>query len=141
MSDLKKDRQVGENLSDSRQLTTLIKELGNVLRGVKAVDEYLTRLSRAKEILGKESIDLGEVVDQKKIDLNGSLLEIGKFIKSALNSIHIDDEELDVATEQLLKFTESRDHAIEYVGKELKGQDKDSYWFRYWNGLLERLKK
>ena len=141
MSDLKKERQVGENLSDSRQLTTLIKELGNVLRGVKAVDEYLTRLSRAKEILGKESIDLGEVVDQKKIDLNGSLLEIGKFIKSALNSIHIDDEELDVATEQLLKFTESRDHAIEYVGKELKGQDKDSYWFRYWNGLLERLKK
>jgi len=141
MSDLSKSKEIQETHSDSRTLTYLVKELNNAIRGLQSVDEYLTRLTRAKEILGKESIDLGENIDQKKTDLHDSLLEIGKFVKSTLDSIPIHDDELDVAAKQLIKFTEDKQHAIEYTQKELKGQDKDSYWFKYWSGLLERLHK
>ena len=141
MSDLSKSKKIGENVSDSRQLTALIKELNNAIRGLKPVDEYLTRFSRAKGILGKESVELGEIVDQKKINLHNSLLDIGKFVQSALDSIPIDEDELDVAVEQLVKFTHDKEHAIEYVEKELRGQTKDAYWFKYWTGLLERLNK
>ena len=31
------------------------------------------------------------------------------------------------------------EEAIEYAQKELKGQEQDSYWFKYWSGLIERL--
>jgi hypothetical protein len=141
MSDLSKSKKIGENVSDSRQLTSLIKELNNAIRGLKSVDEYLTRFSRAKGILGKESVELGEIVDQKKINLHNSLLDIGKFVQSALDSIPIDEDELDVAVEQLIKFTHDKEHAIEYAEKELRGQTKDSYWSKYWTGLLERLNK
>ncbi len=141
MSDLSKSKKIVENVSDSRQLTALIKELNNAIRGLKPVDEYLTRFSKAKEVLGKESIELGEMVDQKKINLHNSLVDIGKFVQSALDSIPIDEEELDVAVEQLIKFTHTKEHAIEYAEKELKGQAPDSYWFKYWTGLLQRLKE
>ena len=67
MSDLSKSKKIVENVSDSRQLTALIKELNNAIRGLKPVDEYLTRFSKAKEVLGKESIELGEIVDQKRL--------------------------------------------------------------------------
>ena len=139
MSDLSKSKLIEESHSDSRTLTYLIKELNNAIRGLQSVDDYLTRLTRAKEILGKESIDLGENVDQKKNDLHDSLLEIGKFVQSALDNIPIEDEELDAATEQLIKFMGTKEEAIEYAQKELKGQEDGSYWFKYWSGLIERL--
>ena len=139
MSDLSKSKLIEESHSDSRTLTYLIKELNNAIRGLQPVDEYLTRLTRAKEILGKESMDLGENVDQKKNELHDSLLEIGKFVQSTLDSIPIQDEELDAAAEQLVKFMGTKEEAIEYAQKEFKGQEKDSYWFKYWSGLIERL--
>ncbi|MEC9381843.1 MAG: hypothetical protein VX984_02020 [Thermodesulfobacteriota bacterium] len=139
MSDLSKSKLIEESHSDSRTLTYLIKELNNAIRGLQSVDDYLTRLTRAKEILGKESIDLGENVDQKKNDLHDSLLEIGKFVQSALDNIPIEDEELDAATEQLIKFMGTKEEAIEYAQKELKGQEDGSYWFKYWSGLIDRL--
>ena len=113
MSDLSKSKLIEESHSDSRTLTYLIKELNNAIRGLQSVDDYLTRLTRAIEILGKESIDLGENVDQKKNDLHDSLLEIGKFVQSALDNIPIEDEELDAATEQLIKFMGTKEEAIE----------------------------
>ena len=139
MSDLSKSKQIQESYSDSRSLSYLIKELNNAIRGLQSVDEYLTRVTRAKEILGKESMELGENVDQKKIDLHDSLLEMGKFVQSTLDSIPIEDEELDAAVEQLIKFMGTKEEAIEYAQKELKGQEQDSYWFKYWSGLIERL--
>ena len=139
MSDLSKSKLIEESHSDSRTLTYLIKELNNAIRGLQPVDEYLTRLTRAKEILGKESMDLGENVDQKKNELHDSLLEIGKFVQSTLDSIPIQDEELDAAAEQLVKFMGTKEEAIEYAQKEFKGQEQDSYWFKYWSGLIERL--
>ena len=45
MSELSKQKEIGENMSDSRQLTTLVKELDNTLRTVKSVDEYLSRIA------------------------------------------------------------------------------------------------
>ena len=33
----------------------------------------------------------------------------------------------------------TKEEAIEYAQKELKGQEQDSYWFKYWSGLIERL--
>ena len=139
MSDLSKSKLIEESHSDSRTLTYLIKELNNAIRGLQPVDEYLTRLTRAKEILGKESMDLGENVDQKKNELHDSLLAIGKFVQSALDSIPIQDEELDAAAEQLVKFMGTKEEAIAYAQKEFKGQEQDSYWFKYWSGLIERL--
>ena len=63
MSELSKQKEIGENMSDSRQLTTLVKELDNTLRTVKSVDEYLTRIAKAKEVLGKESVKMSEEIE------------------------------------------------------------------------------
>ena len=71
--------------------------------------------------------------------MHDSLLEIGKFVQSALDNIPIEDEELDAATEQLIKFMGTKEEAIEYAQKELKGQEDGSYWFKYWSGLIDRL--
>ena len=54
MGDLTKAKISQENVSDSRQLTTLIKELQNSMRSLQSVDDYLTRVSKAKEILGND---------------------------------------------------------------------------------------
>ncbi|MFL2630602.1 MAG: hypothetical protein ACJ0OP_02450 [Thermodesulfobacteriota bacterium] len=139
VSELSKQREIGENMSDSRQLSTLVKELDNTLRTVASVDEYLTRISKAKDILSKDAIELSEKVEKDKINLQNSLFEIGKFIQSALDTINISGEELDVAAEQLILFNHSKDDAIVYAEKELKGLEPGTYWARYWSGLLERL--
>ncbi len=140
MSDLSKQKDIGENMSDSRQLTTLVKELDNTLRTVKSVDEYLSRVAKAKEVLGKDSIKLSDTIEKNKNSLEQSLLEIGKFVQVALDNIEISNEELDAASEQLKLFTNGSEEAIEYAEKELKGLDEGSYWARYWSGLLKRLK-
>tara|TARA_B100001996_G_scaffold215938_1_gene166000 strand:- start:366 stop:791 length:426 start_codon:yes stop_codon:yes gene_type:complete len=140
MSDLSKQKDIGENMSDSRQLTTLVKELDNTLRTVKSVDEYLSRIAKAKEVLGKDSVSLSEAIEKNKNSLEQSLLEIGRFVQVALDNIEISDEELNAASEQLKLFTNGSQEAIEYAEKELKGLEDGTYWARYWSGLLERLK-
>ena len=140
MSELSKQKEIGENMSDSRQLTTLVKELDNTLRTVKSVDEYLSRIAKAKEVLGKDSVELSEIIENNKNNLEQSLLEIGKFVQTALDHIQISDEELESASQQLKIFTNGRDEAIEYAEKELKGLEEGTYWARYWSGLLSRLK-
>jgi hypothetical protein len=141
MSELSKQRKIGENMSDSRQLTTLVKELDNTLRTVKSVDEYLTRIAKAKEVLGKESVRISEEIEKNKNNLEQSLLEVGKFVQVALDDIEISDEELDAASEQLKLFSDGDEEAIVYAEKELSGLVEGTYWERYWSGLLDRLKK
>jgi|TARA_B110000263_G_scaffold41632_1_gene33526 hypothetical protein len=141
MSELSKQRKIGENMSDSRQLTTLVKELDNTLRTVKSVDEYLTRIAKAKEVLGKESVRISEEIEKNKNNLEQSLLEVGKFVQVALDDIEISDEELDAASEQLKLFSDGDEEAIVYAEKELSGLVEGTYWERYWSGLLGRLKK
>ena len=141
MSELSKQRKIGENMSDSRQLTTLVKELDNTLRTVKSVDEYLTRIAKAKEVLGKESVRISEEIEKNKNNLEQSLLEVGKFVQVALDDIEISDEELDAASEQLKLFSDGDEEAIVYAEKELSGLVEGTYWERYWSGLLVRLKK
>jgi len=141
MSKLSKQRKIGENMSDSRQLTTLVKELDNTLRTVKSVDEYLTRIAKAKEVLGKESVRISEEIEKNKNNLEQSLLEVGKFVQVALDDIEISDEELDAASEQLKLFSDGDEEAIVYAEKELSGLVEGTYWERYWSGLLGRLKK
>ena len=140
MSELSKQKEIGENMSDSRQLTTLVKELDNTLRTVKSVDEYLSRIAKAKEVLGKDSVELSETIEKNKNNLEQSLLEIGKFVQTALDHIEISDEELESASQQLKLFTNGTDEAIVYAEKELKGLEEGTYWARYWSGLLGRLK-
>ena len=140
MSELSKQKEIGENMSDSRQLTTLVKELDNTLRTVKSVDEYLSRIAKAKEVLGKDSVELSEIIENNKNNLEQSLLDIGKFVQTALDHIQISDEELESASQQLKLFTNGTDEAIEYAEKELKGLEEGTYWARYWSGLLSRLK-
>ena len=140
MSELSKQKEIGENMSDSRQLTTLVKELDNTLRTVKSVDEYLSRIAKAKEVLGKDSVELSDIIENNKNNLEQSLLEIGKFVQTALDHIQISDEELESASQQLKLFTNGTDEAIEYAEKELKGLEEGTYWARYWSGLLSRLK-
>ena len=140
MSELSKQKEIGENMSDSRQLTTLVKELDNTLRTVKSVDEYISRIAKAKEVLGKDSVELSEIIENNKNNLEQSLLEIGKFVQTALDHIQISDEELESASQQLKLFTNGTDEAIEYSEKELKGLEEGTYWARYWSGLLSRLK-
>ena len=127
MSELSKQKEIGENMSDSRQLTTLVKELDNTLRTVKSVDEYLSRIAKAKEVLGKDSVELSEIIENNKNNLEQSLLEIGKFVQTALDHIQISDEELESASQQLKLFTNGTDEAIEYAEKELKGLEAVSY--------------
>jgi hypothetical protein len=140
MSELSKQKEIGENMSDSRQLTTLVKELDNTLRTVKSVDEYLSRIAKAKEVLGAGSIKLSEKIEKNKNDLEQSLLEVGKYVQLALDDIQISDEELEAASQQLQLFTNGNDEAIEYAEKELKGLAEGTYWARYWSGLLAKLK-
>ena len=140
MSELSKQKEIGENMSDSRQLTTLVKELDNTLRTVKSVDEYLSRIAKAKEVLGKESVELSETIEKNKDNLEQSLLEIGKLVQTALDHIQISDEELESASQQLKLFTNGTNEAIEYAEKELNGLEEGTYWARYWSGLLSRLK-
>ena len=140
MSELSKQKEIGENMSDSRQLTTLVKELDNTLRTVKSVDEYLSRIAKAKEVLGAGSINLSEKIEKNKNDLEQSLLEVGKYVQLALDDIQISDEELEAASQQLQLFTNGNDEAIEYAEKELKGLAEGTYWARYWSGLLAKLK-
>jgi len=139
MGDLTKAKISQENVSDSRQLTTLIKELQNSMRSLQSVDDYLTRVSKAKEILGNDLDSLSDDIDKKKTDLNDSLIQMGRFVSSVLDSIEITNDELDSAAEQLVLFTQGKDDAITYAKKELKTQVEDSYWHKYWTGVIERL--
>ena len=139
MGDLTKAIISQVNVSDSRQLTTLIKELQNSMRSLQSVDDYLTRVSKAKEILGNDLDSLSDDIDKKKTDLNDSLIQMGRFVSSVLDSIEITNDELDSAAEQLVLFTQGKDDAITYAKKELKAQVEDSYWHKYWTGVIERL--
>ena len=64
---------------------------------------------------------------------------MGRFVSSVLDSIEITNDELDSAAEQLVLFTKGKDDAITYAKKELKAQVEDSYWHKYWTGVIERL--
>ena len=139
MGDLTKSKDIQNNMSDSRQLTSLVKELQNAIRNVKSVEDYLTRVSQAKDLLGKDVWPLSDEIDKNKTQLNDSLIQMGKFVSDVLDSIEISEDELDSAAKQLELYTESKDDAITYAKKELNTQIEDSYWHKYWSGLIKRL--
>ena len=105
MGDLTKSKDIQNNMSDSRQLTSLVKELQNAIRNVKSVEDYLTRVSQAKTLLGKDVGPLSDEIDKNKTQLNDSLIQMGKFVSDVLDSIEISEDELDSAAKQLELYT------------------------------------
>ena len=68
-------------------------------------------------------------------------LDRGQKLRDAAQSanLEISEVELDSAAKQLELYTESKEDAITYAKKELKTQVEDSYWHKYWSGLIKRL--
>ena len=85
MGDLTRSKDIQNNMSDSRQLTSLVKELQNAIRNVKSVEDYLTRVSQAKTLLGKDVGPLSDEIDKNKTQLNDSLIQMGKFVSDVLD--------------------------------------------------------
>ncbi len=120
---------------DAKEFTKMLDELK---KGRKAADFLLDFAD-----LIKANSDLINGDTQSSIDsitnaahlVHSSIESLTTSVNEDLNKIQIDENEIKDAGKKLLLY-QDRQHVIIHCQQQMANHQKDSYWYNYWEGVL-----
>ena len=126
---------------DPKELTGCLKE---VQKAQKALDNLLDFVDLMKNV--KESFPGDVVTPAEKIkEISNTAMPYIKEIKAAfdeeLNKVPINDEEVEGAAKKLVLYHGDHMQVLIWAEQQKTNHEPDSYWWKYWDGITENVKK
>ncbi|MYC40372.1 MAG: hypothetical protein F4X55_05105 [Candidatus Dadabacteria bacterium] len=126
---------------DPKELTGCLKE---VQKAQKSLDHLLDFVDLMKNV--KESFPGDVATPAEKIrEISSTVAPYIKEIKAAfdeeLNKVPINDEEVEDAAKKLVLYHGDHMQVLIWAEQQKANHEPDSYWWKYWNGITENVKK
>ena len=124
---------------NAKELTDLSKETTKASLNLDKILDFVDVINKnAEEIegdTGKPTGAISELADKIAPHIN----TIKDLIEEQLNKIEVDPEETKDAAEKLLLYHGNIHQVISWADVQKSAHKKDSYWWRYWVGVLENV--
>ena len=126
---------------DPKELTGCLKE---VQKAQKSLDNLLDFVDLMKNV--KESFPGDVATPAEKIrEISSTVAPYIKEIKAAfdeeLNKVPINDEEVEDAAKKLVLYHGDHMQVLIWAEQQKANHEPDSYWWKYWDGITENVKK
>lgn len=124
---------------NAKELTDLSKETTKASLNLDKLLDFVDVINKnAEEIEGDTTQATGEISELSS-KIAPYINEIKDLIEEQLNKIEIDPEETKDAAEKLLLYHGNIHQVISWADVQKGAHKKDSYWWRYWVGVLENV--
>jgi len=124
---------------NAKELTDLSKETTKASLNLDKLLDFVDVINKnAEEIEGDTSKATG-AISELSTKIAPYIIEIKDRIEDQLNKLEVDPEETKEAAEKLLLYHGNIHQVISWADVQKNAHRKDSYWWRYWVGVLENV--
>lgn len=124
---------------NAKELTDLSKETTKAGLNLDKILDFVDVINKnAEEIEGDTSKATG-AISELSTKIAPYINDIRNLIEEQLNKIEIDPEETKDAAQKLLLYHVNIHQVISWADVQKSAHKKDSYWWRYWVGVLENV--
>lgn len=124
---------------NAKELTDLSKETTKASLNLDRLLDFVDVINKnAEEIEGDTSKATG-AISELSTKIAPYIIEIKDRIEDQLNKLEVDPEETKEAAEKLLLYHGNIHQVISWADVQKNAHRKDSYWWRYWVGVLENV--
>lgn len=124
---------------DAKQLTDLSKETVKARYHLDQVLDFVDMIYKDAEHLEGDVTPAGEEIKKLSTKLGKHIEEIKTQVENQLNKIPLDTEHVKDAAQKLMLYHESLHQVMTWAETQKSNHAKDSYWGRYWAGVLENV--
>ncbi len=122
---------------DAKQLTDLSKEGMKARSNLDRILDFVDLINKNAEELEGDVKLAGEGIKELEDKMGVHIEEIKNTVDTQLNKIPIDPEETKEAAEKLLLYHGNIHQVISWADTQKSGHKENSYWWRYWVGVLD----
>ena len=124
---------------NAKELTDLSKETTRASLNLDKILDFVDVINKnAEEIEGNTSKATRAISDFAS-KIAPHINELKDLIEEQLNKIEIDPEETKDAAEKLVLYHGNIHQVISWADVQKNAHKKDSYWWRYWVGVLDNV--
>ena len=124
---------------NAKELTDLSKETTRASLNLDKILDFVDVINKnAEEIEGNTS-KATRAINNFASKIAPHINELKDLIEEQLNKIEIDPEETKDAAEKLVLYHGNIHQVISWADVQKNAHKKDSYWWRYWVGVLDNV--
>jgi hypothetical protein len=124
----------------AQQLNSLLNETNKAKQAMFILLDYVDLVNKHGEDLPSEATSAGDKIKGHGQEIEKHIEELRHYINLTLNKIPVDNAEIQVASDKVVLYHGGVDQAMEWTERQKKSHEENSYWWRYWQALYDKLK-
>jgi len=124
---------------DAKGLTDLSKETDKARHRLDQILDFVDLINKDAENLEGDVTPAGDRIKELSTELGKHIEEIKAQVQTQLNKLSIDPEQTKDAANKLILYHESLHQVIAWAETQKSNHAENSYWWRYWVGVLENV--
>lgn len=123
----------------AKELTDLSKETTKASLNLDKILDFVDVINKNSEEIEGDTSKATGAISELSAKIAPYINDIRNLIEEQLNKIEIDPEETKDAAQKLLLYHVNIHQVISWADVQKNAHKKDSYWWRYWVGVLENV--
>lgn len=123
----------------AKELTDLSKETTKASLNLDKILDFVDVINKNSEEIEGDTSKATGAISELSSKIAPYINDIRNLIEEQLNKIEIDPEETKDAAQKLLLYHVNIHQVISWADVQKNAHKKDSYWWRYWVGVLENV--
>ena len=125
----------------AQELTKLLTETKKARDALDKVLDYVDLINNKLEDLPADVKTSGDGIKGQASEIEKYIEEIRHHINSELDKIPLDDNQVREAANKLLLYQGDISQVIDWAEGQKRNHPENSYWWRYWQGVSDIIKK
>ncbi|MEE9253256.1 MAG: hypothetical protein V3U74_07930 [Thermodesulfobacteriota bacterium] len=128
-------------MASAKVYTNLLLETNSAIKALHLVLDYVDLVNNHKDDLDPKALEAGTKIRALAEDAGKEVEETRRYVDEALNKLEVDPEDCSTAANNLLLYYNTFDDCMTQTSQKIQSYKENSYWWRYWTGVLECLLK
>ncbi len=122
---------------NAKELTELSKHTAKARRNLDNLLDFVDLMNNEADKLEGDVVPPGEKIKELSEEMTSHVEEIVTLIATELDKIPLDPEEIQAAAKNLDLYHGNIHQVIAHANNQKSNYKEDSYWWRYWVGILD----
>lgn len=126
---------------DPKELTGCLKEVQKAQKSLDNLLDFVDLMKNVKESFPGDVVTPAEKIREISNTVAPYIKEIKATFDEELNKVPINDEEVEDAAKKLVLYHGDHMQVLIWAEQQKANHEPDSYWWKYWDGITENVKK
>lgn len=122
----------------AQEYTKLLDEIKKTRNAADYLLDFADLIKTNSDLISGDTKSNAEIITKAAESIHSSVEELTTVVNEDLNKIPIDELELKDAGKKLLLY-QDKQNAILHCQQQMANHQKDSYWYKYWEFILNDL--